>query len=175
MGMWRPESRGGDTRMATGKAEGKSGFLKEYLVDHPDAAKEAIDAAWQEAGHEGTISTSLIRKVREDLKQGGKGAAKGKSWPREARGERSAADAKAAATAGGVGPEAGGRSLAKASRGPVTASTAAPEAPDRTGVLMRLEGALDDLLHEIKLAGGLPEFEETLRRARRILIRSYGE
>src|SRR5512135_1762618 len=73
----------GETRMATGKAEGKSGFLQEYLVKHPDAAKEAIDAAWQEAGHEGTISTSLIRKVREDLKQAGKGAAKGKSWPRE--------------------------------------------------------------------------------------------
>src|SRR5512135_1639064 len=127
--------------MATAKAEGKSGFLKEFLVDHPDAAKEAIDAAWQEAGHEGTISTSLISKLRRDLEQGGKGAGKGKSWPRKARGERPAAS----------------------------------EAPDRTGVLMRLEGALDDLLHEIKLTGGLPEFEETLRRARRILVRSYGE
>ena len=137
--------------MAMGKAEGKSGFLKEFLVDNPDAAKEAIDAAWQEAGHEGTISTSLISKVRRDLEQGGKGVAKGKSRPRGAP--------------------------AKASRGPVTASSAAPEAPggDRAGVLMRLEGALDDMLHEIKLTGGLPEFEETLRRARRILVRSYGE
>ena len=154
--------------MATGKAEGKSGFLKEYLVDHSDAAKEAIDAAWQAAGHEGTISTSLIRKVRADLTQG-KGVAEGKSRPREARGERPAADAKA--------PEGGGRSPAKASRAPVTASPAAPEAPvsDRTGTLMRLEGSLDDLLHEIKLTGGLPEFEETLRKARRILVRSHGE
>ena len=41
------------------KNEGKSMFLKEYLVDHPDAGKEAIDAAWWEAGNEGTISTSL--------------------------------------------------------------------------------------------------------------------
>ena len=55
--------------MATvkGKNEGKSMFLKEYLVDHPDAGKEAIDAAWREAGNEGTISTSLIGKVRKDL------------------------------------------------------------------------------------------------------------
>src|SRR5512132_1302318 len=98
--------------------EGKSGFLKEFLVDNPDAAKEAIDAAWQEAGHEGTISTSLISKVRRDLEQGGKGAGKGKSWPRKARGERPPAEAKAAVTAGGAGPEAGGRSPAKASRGP---------------------------------------------------------
>ena len=33
--------------MATvkGKSEGKSMFLKEYLVDHPHAGKEAIDEA----------------------------------------------------------------------------------------------------------------------------------
>ena len=44
--------------MATvkGKNEGKSMFLKEYLVDHPDAGTEAIDSAWREAGNEGTIS-----------------------------------------------------------------------------------------------------------------------
>ena len=138
--------------MATAKAEGKSGFLKEFLVDHPDAAKDAIDAAWREAGHEGTISTSLISKVRRE--EGGKGVAKGKSRPRGAP--------------------------AKASGGPVTASSARPASPvgpggDRISVLIRLEGALDELLHEIKLTGGLPEFEETLRRARRILVRSYGE
>lgn len=163
--------------MATGKAEGKSGFLKEYLVDNADTTKEAIDAAWQEAGHEGTISTSLISKVRRDQEQEGKGAAKKKSRPREARGERPAADAKAADSASGVGAETGGRSPVKANRGPVAASSAAPESSvgDRTATLMRLEGALDDLLYEIKLTGGLPEFEETLRRARRILVRSYGE
>ncbi len=55
--------------MATVKQtnEGKSMFLKEYLVDHPDAGTEAIAAAWREAGNEGTISTSLVGKVRKDL------------------------------------------------------------------------------------------------------------
>jgi len=55
--------------MATlkGKNEGKSMFLKEYLVDHPDAGTEVIDEAWREAGNEGTISASLIGKVRKDL------------------------------------------------------------------------------------------------------------
>ena len=46
---------------------------------------------------------------------------------------------------------------------------------DRTRALIRLEGAIDDLLHEIKRTGGLPECEETLRKARRILVRSHGE
>ena len=67
--------------MATvkGKNEGKSMFLKEYLVDRPDAGKEAIDAAWRAAGNEGTISTSLIGKLQRDLGLTGKGTAAVKS------------------------------------------------------------------------------------------------
>ena len=63
--------------MATvkGKDAGKSMFLKEYLVDHPDAGKETIDAAWRAAGHEGTISTSLIGKLRKELGLTGRGTA----------------------------------------------------------------------------------------------------
>ena len=41
--------------------------------------------------------------------------------------------------------------------------------------MIRLEAQIDDMLHEVKLTGGLPEFEETLRKARRILARSHGE
>jgi hypothetical protein len=166
--------------MATvkGKDEGKSMFLKEYLVDHPDAGKGAIDAAWREAGNEGTISTSLIGKVRRDLERTGQGTAKGKSRARVGTGKRSSAGSKSAAR--GAGPEVGGRTPAKEDSRPVTEGLERPAAPpaaggDRTGVLIRLEGAIDDLLHEIKLTGGLPEFEETLRRARRILVRSHGE
>jgi hypothetical protein len=148
---------------AKGKTKGKSMFLKEYLVDHPDAGTEAIAAAWQEAGHEGTISTSLIGKVRKDL---------------GLTGQRSPAGSKSDAR--GAGPEAGGRTPAQESSRPVTGGLDQPAAPqaadgDRARVLMRLEGALDDLLHEIKMTGGLPEFEETLRKARRILVRSHGE
>jgi len=61
------------------KNEGKSMFLKEYLVDHPDAGKETIDAPWREAGNEGAISTSLIGKVRKDLGPTGNRTAQGKS------------------------------------------------------------------------------------------------
>jgi hypothetical protein len=166
--------------MATvkGKTEGKSMFLKEYLVDHPDAGKEAIATAWREAGNEGTISTSLIGKVRKDLGLTGQGTAQAKSRARVGAGQRSSTDAKSAAR--GAGPETGGRTPAQESSRPVTGGLEQPAAPlaaggDRTGVLIRLEGAIDDLLHEIKLTGGLPEFEETLRRARRILVRSHGE
>ena len=154
------------------KDEGKSMFLKEYLVDHPDAGTEAIAAAWREAGHEGTISTSLIGKVRKDLGLTGQGTAQGKSRARVGTGQRSSAGSKSDAR--GASTEVGGRTPAQESSRPVTGGSEQPAAPraaggDRTGVLIRLEGAIDDLLYEIKLTGWLPEFEETLRRARRIL------
>ena len=166
--------------MATvkGKNVGKSMFLKEYLVDHPEAGKEAIDEAWREAGNEGTISTSLIGKFRKDLGLTGKGKAQVKSRASVGTGKRSSDDSKSDAR--GAGPEVRGRTPAKENSRPITAGLERPAEPqaaggDRTRVLIRLEGALDDLLHEIKLTGGLPEFEETLRRARRILVRSHGE
>jgi hypothetical protein len=64
----------------------------------------------------------------------------------------------------------------------VTASEAEPQevglqsgGDDRTRVLTRLEGQIDEMLFAIKVAGGWPEFEEALRRTRRILARSHGE
>jgi hypothetical protein len=162
---------------AKGKDEGKSMFLKEYLADHPDAGKEAIDQAWRGAGHEGTISTSLIGKLRRDLGRTGKRTDKAKSRVGVETGKRPSAGSKSDARAGG--PEVEARTPEKENV-PVTQglerhAEPPPAGGDRTQVLIRLEGALDDLLHEIKLAGGLPEFEETLRRARRILARSHGE
>ena len=166
--------------MATvkGKNEGKSMFLKEYLLDHPDAGKEAIDAAWREAGNEGTISTSLIGKVRKDLELTGQGTAKVKSRASVGTGKRSSADSKSDAR--GVGPEVGGRTPAKKNNRHVVGGLERPAEPqaaggDRTRVLIRLESEIDGLLHEIKMTGGLPEFEETLRKARRILVRNHGE
>ncbi|MBV8345974.1 MAG: hypothetical protein JO034_25145 [Singulisphaera sp.] len=165
--------------MATikGKDEGKSMFLKEYLADHPDAAKEAIDAAWQEAGHEGSISTSLISKVRRDLGRTGKGRATVKSRARGGTDTRPSAGSKSDAR--GASPAIEGR-IPEKENVPVTGGSERQAEPQPAGgnetrVLIRWEGAIDDLLHEIKLAGGLPEFEETLRRARRILVRSHAE
>src|SRR5512142_1817209 len=101
MGVEAETSVSGATRMATVKRkdEGKSMFLKEYLVDHPDAGTEAIAAAWRQGGHEGTISPSLIHKVRRDLGQAGQGTAKQKS--RVGTAKRSAADSKSDARGAG--------------------------------------------------------------------------
>src|SRR5262249_3952279 len=46
---------------------GKTGFVKEYLHDHPLANARSVNQAWEAAGFEGTISPSLVTQVRSEL------------------------------------------------------------------------------------------------------------
>ena len=161
------------------KTDGKSVFLKKYLVETPDAGKEAVEAAWRAAGHEGTISPSLVQHVRSEM--GLAGNIKTRRKPAEGNGASeqppAAPEAKKRATgpkrkAAGPSPKTNGKHAPEES-----ARQAEPPAKgdDRIRVLVRLEGEIDDMIHEVKVAGGLPEFEEALRKARRILARSHGE
>jgi len=165
-----------------GRDQGKSAFVGAVLTKDPQANTEAVNRAWTKAGHEGTISESLVNKIRSRMGLTGP--------PRPgARDTESAASAEppaAPATRRRTGPKrVGGRPLAQGNERPVpqvTESEAEPQGSgshsggdDRTRVLTRLEGQIDEMLFEIKVAGGLPEFEEALRRTRRILARSHGE
>ena len=44
--------------------QGKTKFVKEYLAEHGDAKRAAINEAWQAAGHKDEISESLVYKMR---------------------------------------------------------------------------------------------------------------
>ena len=165
-----------------GGYQGKSAFVRDVLTKDNQANTEAVNRAWIKAGHEGTISESLVGKIRSEM------GLTGQQRPR-ARVTESAGSAEppaAPATRRRTGPKSmGGSPPAKGDGGPVppvTESEAGPQGAgsqsggdDRTRVLTRLEGQIDGMLFEIKVAGGLPEFEEALRRTRRILARSYGE
>ena len=165
-----------------GSDQGKSAFVGDVLTKAPQANTEAVNRAWTKAGHGGTISESLVNKIRSRMGLTGQ--------PRPgARVPESAEPAEppaAPATRRRTGPKrVGGRPPVKGAGRPVpqvTESEAGPQgagsqsgSDDRTRVLTRLEGQIDGMLFEIKVAGGLPEFEEALRRARRILARSHGE
>jgi hypothetical protein len=165
--------------MATVKNEGKSAFLKEFFVDNPDAKGGEINEAWRAAGNQSKISSSLISVVRSNL------GLKGKGRPRpgvtDSAGSSEQAPSVTGTRRGGPGPrKSGGRTPAKPNGRLVTESREQPAASrasgdDRTRMLTKLEGQIDEMLFEIKVAGGLPEFEEALRRARRILARSHEE
>jgi hypothetical protein len=74
-----------------GRDQGKSSFIKELLVDHPQANADAVNKAWKKAGMKDTISVSLVNKLRSKLglagnlqkgpKPGRKTAATGKAAP----------------------------------------------------------------------------------------------
>src|SRR6516225_211345 len=45
----------------------KTGFVKEFLNDNPQANTRAVNEAWAAAGFEGTISPTLVTKLRSQL------------------------------------------------------------------------------------------------------------
>jgi hypothetical protein len=46
---------------------GKTGFVKEFLNDNPQANAKAVNEAWKAAGFEGTICQTLVTRMRSEL------------------------------------------------------------------------------------------------------------
>ena len=65
--------------MATGPDvnPGKTAFVEQHLAEHPEARSKMIQEAWESAGHEGTVSESLISKVRARRRQAEASASQG--------------------------------------------------------------------------------------------------
>jgi hypothetical protein len=162
--------------MVKEKSKGKSMFLKEFFVDHPDARKDEIVEAWQAEGNEGTISDSLIHKVRSKQGLTGKNRSKAKAKASQSVGAGKRLSGTPQSQTRGTGTKAAVRTVANAD-GRNAAKSVKPRraGDDQTRVLIRLESQIDDLLHDARTAGGLSEFEEAIRTARRILVRSHGD
>jgi hypothetical protein len=50
-----------------GRDQGKSAFVREVLTRDDQANHEAVNRAWTESGHAGTISESLVGKIRAEM------------------------------------------------------------------------------------------------------------
>jgi len=75
--------------MATAtRDQGKTGFVKEFLSDHPHGNVKAVNEAWAAAGMNGTIGSTLINEMRSQL--GLSGNLRAKSKPRTATKGKSA-------------------------------------------------------------------------------------
>jgi len=141
--------------------QGKSTFIRDLLGHDPEADEQVVNEAWTEAGNEGTISGSLVSKIRSNLGLTGKGRSAGRPKAKATKGPK----AKPVATAQ---PESNGPPAASAT-GP--ASTAGA----RGGALDRVEDRIDDLIFELKDLGGMERAQEALRLARRLVVRSHEE
>ena len=49
------------------KTQGKTGFVKEFLQNNPQARAKAVNEAWTAAGMKGTISHTVVSEVRKEL------------------------------------------------------------------------------------------------------------
>lgn len=127
----------------------KTEFVTRHLGKNPKANPEAVNKAWSEEGHEGSLSTALVRKIRSDL--GLAGNLRRSSRP-----------------ASGI-PAPGARN--GKSTGPRKTPTASA---GRDRVLTEVEVDLDRLIFKLMGVGGLGEIEDALRRVRRQVVRAHG-
>ena len=141
---------------------GKTGFVKEYLNDHPMANPTEVNRAWQEAGMEGSVSASLVNKLRAlmgltgNLRATSKRGKAGKGKPMR--------DKPAIIP---TGPEP---ARPRRGRPPKTSTILASQARQ----LAEVEADLDRLLFKVMgLEGRYPRLEESLREVRRVLYRHY--
>jgi hypothetical protein len=127
--------------------QGKSAFLKEFLLDNPKANPVAANEAWIAAGMPGTVSPSLVNKLRSKLKLTGnlKAGRKPKSASVSGRvTHKTAAGRKPGRKPTGLGRE-----------------------------LSQIEAELDRLIYRVMGLDGLEDVAEQLRATRRALYPHY--
>ena len=137
---------------------GKTSFVKEFLNDNPQGTVKAVNDAWTEAGMSGTISPTLINKMRAQLGLTGNLRAKSKTG----------ASAKATTTGKRRGRPPKETTAAVNGK---PAGQAQGRKSDRTLALLDVEAEIDRLIFTVMGIGNLTEIEAALREARR---RVYG-
>jgi hypothetical protein len=138
--------------------QGKSMFVKEFLNDHPQATHKFVSEAWTKAGMDGTVSETLVSRVRSELGLAG-----------NARKVKPASENRAAAMT-----KSKTKGMKKASPKPTPAPQAKPSRSHRGGVLEEVEVGIDRLIFRLAEAGGFGDLEDGLRRVRRqLIVRSH--
>jgi hypothetical protein len=132
--------------------QGKTSFVKEFLNDHPEGNVKAVNAAWTESGFDGSISGTLVNKMRSQL--GLTGNLRGKS---RAAGSRPYTGKKRGRKPKGFATQT--------SNGSGTGRSPRARMPK----LEELEADIDRLVFKVMGIGDLPEVEESLRQVRRKL------
>jgi len=130
---------------------GKTSFVKEFLNDHPEGNVKAVNEAWATAGMKGTISPTLVNKMRASLGLTG-----------NLRGKTKKSKAKATST---------GKKLGRPRKEPTAPVTGQPRGRKsaRTLALTELEADIDRLIFKVMGVGDLTQIEDSLRQARRLL------
>jgi hypothetical protein len=158
-----------------GVDQGKSAFIKEVLQKDSKANAKVVNEAWKAAGHDGSISTTLVQKLRATLGLAGnlRAGRKPESRPAAANG---------AAAPNAVAPKGSGK---KRGRPPGTTKAVRPHTngassavaalsprsePTGAAGLSALEGELDRMIFSLMKLGDMSDIENALRKVRRLVI-----
>ena len=155
--------------MATGPGvnQGKTAFVEKYFASNPDGNLESVNKAWTAAGNAGSVSESLVGKVRSRL------GLTGKKTLDEPNPVEAKARVKSRATAKARKPAKPVEQAPAPSNGPHGPVVAGATTGHDDDVLDELEEGIDELIHRIRELGGRPDVVKALRRARRLLVRSH--
>jgi hypothetical protein len=143
---------------------GKTSFVKEVLFDDPYANAAAVNQAWITAGMDGTISSTLVNKMRSELGLTGNL----RSRPTQTE---------------GIATEKRAYTGKKRGRKPKRTTSATNEASTRvetrgrksarSEALVAVEAQIDRLIFMVMEIGGLTAVESALRESRRRLYRAF--
>jgi hypothetical protein len=141
---------------------GKTSFVKETLNDNPRANTAAVNEAWTAAGMPGTISTTLVNKMRSRMGLTG-----------NLRARRGTKTALAAGTTRGTGKKRGRKPRGATSTASKASTTfdARGRKSRRSPALFDLEAEIDRLIFKVMGLGALTDVEDSLREARRRVCR----
>lgn len=154
----------------------KTSFARAYLGDHPKAGYRAVNQAWNEAGHDGSISETLVHRMRAKLGLTG-----------NLRPTRPAKPSAPASRPEAATPATPSKSKAKRGRPRNTPAAARPaptpapspaeprpsSATPKVLSAVSLEAEFDRLLFQV-IDQGMPEVEEAIRTARRLFVLHHG-
>jgi hypothetical protein len=155
---------------ATERGLNKSGFIREVLTKNPTATAPLVNQAWAEAGREGSISETLVNKLRSEM--GLSGNLRGR--PRAASAAQAGEKANGRKRRRRVSAKANGRSRTPADGSPAApAAERKPRSGERGRMLEEVEGDIDRLIFKLMIVGGMADVEDALRRVRRVVVRSH--
>jgi hypothetical protein len=153
----------------TGKSQNKSAFLRELFQKNPEVKEAEAAQAWQKAGNEGEISGSLYYNIKSTAGKTGSGSGEAG----EAASKSKPKTAPKASPVKRVGrPPSVPRSDSDGKTVP-SSPVSKSKTGDRERVLDRVEDGIDNLIVELKQLGGMDEALESLRKVRRVVVRSH--
>jgi hypothetical protein len=163
---------------ATARTVGKTEFVKEVLGTNPHANPTAVNEEWKSAGQDGTISATLVNKLRSSMGLAGNLRPTPKTKTRSRSVEKRPPSGKnrgekLKSSSSETVPPAPSRANGKKTDQAAMQNERRAKVNSHHGSLEELECDIDRLLFKVMELGGLPAIEDSLRQTRRLLYGGF--